>query len=54
MQTAVALLPNHVERIYSEMKGLVEQWVFDLDFKGLMRQVFGSSGKLVPDMKSCW
>lgn len=39
MQTAVALLPNHVAGIYNEMKGLVEQHVFDLNFKGLMKRV---------------
>ncbi len=40
MQTAVALLPNHAAGIYNEMMGKLEERVFELDFKGLMKQVF--------------
>jgi len=39
IQTAVNLLPNHVAGIYNEMMGKVEERIFDLDFKGLMKRV---------------
>lgn len=40
MQTAMALLPNHVAGIYKEMTGEAERQVFELDFKGLLKRVY--------------
>jgi transposase-like protein len=39
MQTAVALLPNHAVGIYEEMKGEVERRVFEIDYKGWLKQM---------------
>jgi len=39
MQTAAALLPNHVAGIYNEMMGKLEERVFNLDFKGLLKRL---------------
>lgn len=38
MQIAGAILPNHLAGIYKEMRGEIEAQIFNIDFKGLMKQ----------------
>jgi len=39
MQTAVVLLPNHLAGIYNEMMGKLEERIFGLEFKGLLKRI---------------
>lgn len=43
MQTATNLLPNHFPGIYKEMRGALEEQVFNIDFKAFVKSVYETS-----------